>query len=423
MNTPVNGAWLRPLLISTLALMPLLEAANAHASEVLLAAHSNDVERLEQIAQSEDADAGLARAMVLSWRHDDRKALAALEQQARGETRPQFRAMVLQELSALHMRNSRFRAAHEALASAKALAPLDAETQQTLGFLEALRDVPPMRCEPGAKGRLSLTRDAAGLARVDSVIDGHKQQVVVDTGASFSTITASTAQRLGLTLLGSQATVGSAGLDAIPTRFAVARELRLAQATLHDVTFIVLPDESLSFDGGKYRIDAILGLPVFLQLGRLAVQTGSNGKEVLSLGPTALSGTGPANMLIKGLQPLLLARSVPEGRTLRMFIDTGARKSQFHRNAADVAPELLEGAQGRAKTLSGAGGSSTDSQALSLPRVALMLGKCRVNLSDVAMLSTSASDRHGAIGQDVLRQSDGYVMDFEHMRLSLLRCP
>ncbi|MCE4554343.1 retropepsin-like aspartic protease family protein [Roseateles cellulosilyticus] len=392
----------------------------APAGTVGEALRAGDIDRLEALARGTDAEAGLARALALALRRQDAAALPALERLAGPKQQPPQRVLALQTLAALQLRNSRFSAAREALAASDALEPLDAEGRQTLVFADALADVPPMRAAAGATGRLPVRRDAASLARVTAQIDGQAQDAVVDTGAAFSTITTSTAQRLGLTLLKREASVSSASRDAVTTRFAVARELRLGEAVLHDVVFIVLPDEALSFNGGSYRIDAILGLPVFLQLGRLAVEKGPDEAEQLSLGTAAPSGAGGAPLIMLGLEPMLLAGLAPDAQGLRLFVDTGARHSQLFRNVAEQTPALLQQAVSQALTVGGAGGSRTDSQALKLPTLALQVGTRRVQLADVPLLSRTAVDREGVVGQDVLRQGRGYVMDFEQMRLRLL---
>lgn len=401
-------------------MLPLAWPALARPVSLQQALDTSDVERLEQLAHGQGPQASLARAVALSLRRQDARAQPALERVARSTAAVAERAAALLELSALHSRHGRYADAAKALDASARLKPLDQEGEQTRGFFRALADVAPMRVEASPQARLPVTRDAAGLVRVGGTAEGRTQDFVVDTGAAFSTATASTATRLGLRMLDTEATVSSGSRDSVATRFAVARELVLDGAVLHDVVFIVVPDEALSFAGGAYRIDAILGLPVFLEMGRLAVET-QDGREWLMLGAAAPKTTEPSNLMLSGVQPMLLARSEAAGRTLRLFVDTGAGSTLMYRNAAEEAPQLARGAVVRALTLGGAGGSSTDSDARTLPRLDVRVGLAVFELSDVALLSKSVPDRHGAIGQDLLRQGRGYVMDFDRMCLSLLR--
>lgn len=402
------------------AALPLAQPALAAPASLQQALAGSDVERLEQLAQGRGPQACLARAVALSLRRQDERAQPALESAARSKATAADRAAALSELSALHSRHGRYAAAAKALDASAQLKPLDPEGEQTRVFFQALADVAPMRVEASPQARLPVTRDAAGLVRVDGTADGQSQEFVVDTGAAFSTATASAVKRLGLRMLDTEATVSSASRDSVPTKFAVARDLALGGAVLHDVVFIVVPDEALSFAGGAYRIDAILGLPVFLELGRLAVEA-QDGREWLMLGAAAPQTTEPPNLMLSGVQPMLLARSEAAGRTLRLFIDTGAATTLMYRNAADEAPRLAHGAVAKAITLGGAGGSSQDSDARTLPKMDVRVGPAVVELSDVALLSKTVPDRHGAVGQDLLRQGRGYVMDFDRMCLSLLR--
>lgn len=402
------------------AALHLAGTAQAAPASLQQALSSSDVERLEQLAHGRGAQADLAQAVALSLRRQDDRAQPALEKVARSTAAAAERAAALQELSALYSRHGRYADAAKALDASAQLKPLDQDGEQTRSFFRALADVAPMRVAPSPQARLPVKRDGAGLARVDGTAEGQVQDFVVDTGAAFSTATASTARRLGLRMLDTEATVSSASRDAVATRLAVARELVLDGAVLHDVVFIVVPDEALSFADGAYRIDAILGLPVFLELGRLAVET-QDGREWLMLGAAAPKTTDAPNLMLSGVQPLLLARSEAAGRTLRLFIDTGAAATLLYRNAADEAPRLARDAVTKAVTLGGAGGSSTDSDARALPRLDVRVGSTVAELSNVTLLSKVLPDRHGAVGQDLLRQGRGYVMDFDRMCMSLLR--
>lgn len=400
--------------------LPLAWPALAAPVSLQQALGSSDVERLEQLAHGRGPQASLAQAVALSLRRQDDQAQPALEKVAGSTAAAAERAAALQELSALHSRHGRYAAAAKALDASAQLKPLDQEGEQTRSFFRALADVAPMRVDPSPQARLPVKRDAAGLVRVDGSAEGRVQDFVVDTGAAFSTATASAVKRLGLRMLDTEATVSSASRDSVATRFAVASELVLDGAVLHDVVFIVVPDEALSFGNGAYRIDAILGLPVFLDLGRLAVEM-QDGREWLLLGAAAPRTTEAPNLMLSGVQPLLLARSEAAGRTLRLFIDTGAGSTLLYRNAADEAPRIAHGAVTKAVTLGGAGGSSTDSEARALPRFDVRVGATVAELSNVTLLSKVLPDRHGAVGQDLLRQGRGYVMDFDRMCMSLLR--
>ncbi|MFT3996483.1 MAG: retropepsin-like aspartic protease [Asticcacaulis sp.] len=410
-----------PRLTARLALLCLgvLTAAPSIAATpqtLAQAAETRDIAALETWTPA--AGKPLAHGVALALRHRDAEAETALIAVTRSKSTDEDKALAWSELAALYLRQGRFRDAQNAITSSIGLTktPPTAATQQTLGFVTALAALPPMHLTKTASGRLPVKRDMAGLARVDIQTGDKTQSAVVDTGAAFSTITETTAKKLGLIFLDTTATVGSVTRDAVATRFAYAPRLRFGDAELSHVVFIVLPDSALSFANGVYTIEAIIGLPVFLKLGRLEFHRDAAADESLSYGPVDTSPpTDHSDLLLSGVEPLVLAQAGETSTPLRLFIDTGARDTVLYRNLTTDYPALTSKAVKKTTSLGGAGGTKTDEEALNLPQLVLHVGGRSVSLSDLRILSKTRPDRHGAIGQDVLKQGRGYVLDFDHM--------
>src|SRR5262249_32603262 len=144
-------------------------------------------------------------------------------------------------------------------------ATMEAAIEQTRAFAAALAGVAPMQATVPASGAAPLTRDMAGIMHADFASNGVTLSAVLDTGAGFSTITETNAARLGLHRLDAAVTVGNAAQQDIATHLAVADRLQFAGAEYRNVVFIVVPDAALSFAGGAYKIEAIVGFPVLMQ--------------------------------------------------------------------------------------------------------------------------------------------------------------
>ncbi|MGY6532175.1 aspartyl protease family protein [Glycocaulis sp.] len=300
-------------------------------------------------------------------------------------------------------------------ADGEALEPLE---RQARDFAAALRDEPPMGREALVAASVSVRRDMAGLPRTRVRVNGRRQEMVLDTGAAFSTVTESTAERLGLRMLEAEITVGSSVDEAVASRLAVAERLDFGGVIFHNVVFIVLPDSALSFAGGVYRIPAILGLPVFAQLERLRM-TPDGRRETLQFEPSPGSEQ-PPNMVLEGMRPVALVAAGEGEAPLRLLIDTGARSTLLHHSAEEVIAELFQTVSAAPTRYAGAGGVVRDEDALSLPVLPLMIAGQRVTLEDVRVVSRQQGRLHGLLGQDVLRARQGYLIDFIAMRLELL---
>jgi len=391
----------------------MARAAPLRALSDVIAAR--DVEALERWAGTSD-EMSLAKGSALALRHKDKAAIAALTAFVSRATAPApLKAAALSELAGVYMRNGAFAQAGAALTQAMSTDPDTAsdDLKQTLGFVSALSTAPAMTIVTSKPDTLPLTRDKAGLLRAEIRFGETSQTCVLDSGAAFSTVTQTTAQRLGLTFLTTSATVDSVSRSAIATRFAIAKSLKLGALELRDVVFIVLPDESLSFAGGQYTIEAIIGLPVFIKLGRLDFSIRDH-TESLSFDPNGTTA-GTPNLILTGVQPLVLAHTSQGHNSIRLFIDTGAKKTRLHRKLIEDYPDLSRNAERKAATVGGAGGTSTDENALSLPEVSLDVGGRYITLKEVSVLAIMQPDRHGEIGQDLLNQGTGFILDFNSM--------
>jgi hypothetical protein len=289
-----------------------------------------------------------------------------------------------------------------------------------MAFTRALRSIQPMQILHPAAGSLPFRRDRAGMIRVHVKIDGRPQEAVLDTGANFSTISASAAKRTGVRLLPQAVSVGSSTEQAVATQLGIAPRVQIGDTVLSNVVFIVLPDSALTFPHG-YRIDAIIGLPVLMTLGRL--QFSNSGAPTFSYGvrdsARSKQPDSHSNLLLSGLEPLVLAH-VPGATTpLRMELDSGANATGFAHNAVEDAPVLLLHAAQHVLRLGGAGGVVTERKALRLPQVALVIGGRRFTLRNVAVSSRSSAGSDGTIGQDILRQGARWILNFKSMALRI----
>lgn len=420
---------LRILLASTAALASIFFApAPAWAQDLAAALTARDFAAIGEVAETGDRqEAALARAVLAASYREDAAAIRGLSAAARDMgLAPVLRLGAWQTLTGVYLRQGRFADASAAMAAADALGVAqDGDTASAFAqarvFAAALVNEAPMQARVASEGRVALTRDLARLMRANVSINGGAQEAVLDTGAAYSTVSQSGALRLGLRMLDADITVGSATSDAVASRLAIADHLTIAGGEFRNVVFIVFPDEALTFANGAYRIDAIIGLPVLMQLGRLEFATTEGAEEMRHTRQRAQRG-GERNLALDGLQPITYVHAPAADATLRMIIDTGARVSSLSRGAAEAFPALIENAQTRATTIGGAGATITDQDALAIPSLTLTVAGAPVTLEDVRVSESGArrGAGHGLVGQDILRSGAGYVLDFDAMRFELL---
>jgi predicted aspartyl protease len=412
---------MRTLIAASIVAALLLgsELASAQTVDLATALQNNDVAALEAASASPSSEAALARGALAALRHQDEAALTDLNAAAADATlSPQLRRAAWMAAAAIYGRQSRFPETVAALEAADAAAPADNEDDatdaaQTLLFARTLTSIAPMQANVAASGSVEIDYDMAHLPRADVTINGRRQEAVLDTGANFSTITESTARRLGLRMLPGDITVGATGNDAVAGHLGVADTLTIGGGEFRDVVFIVLPDSTLSFLGGLYRIPAIVGFPVLSSLGRLEFRD-----ETLSHSSSGARWSADSNLLLNGLDPLVLM--TVNGNNVRMFMDSGAQSTHLTPLATSDYPALLDGAERRDVRLGGAGGARTYEDAPVIAQIQVGVNGRSVAVEEVQVAGEADEGRHGVLGQDVLQHGSGYVIDFEAMRFELL---
>jgi predicted aspartyl protease len=359
------------------------------------------------------AERKLVEAVELSWTLRDDEAEAAFPTAIGTQADNVLRAAALWELMSLRARQGEFTAAVSAGETASQIAPATAGQTQALAFMKGLASVVPTRALGDASGSAPITRDLAGLRRADITIGGVTAGTVLDTGANFSTINETLAKRMGLVMLDAAVSVGSSSRDAVASRLGVAERLTIGDATFANVVFIVLPDADLSFANGAYTIDAILGMPVFFEMERIAFAT-VDGKETFLFGEVAptVGGAG-RNILYNGFSPLIDLGVTVNGapQRLSLLLDSGAQQTSLSARVAAEHPSLLEGAAIVTTQRGGAGGVVTSDKTRRISSLDAMVGGKPVVLKDLDVHADVEEDRHGILGLDAL--GGGFTIDWK----------
>ncbi|QGZ96313.1 retroviral-like aspartic protease family protein [Terricaulis silvestris] len=408
------------LATSIIAALVLTSApARAQTADLATAIQNSDIAAIEAAAASSTSESALGGGVLKAMRRQDEAALTDLRAAAEDQSlAAALRRDAWMTAAGIYGRQSRFPEAVAAIEAANAAAPARDEeaardTEQTLVFTRALVTVPPMQANVAASGQTELDYDIARLPRADVIINGRTQEAVLDTGANYSTITESTARRLGLRMLPDPITVGASGNDAVAGHLAVADTLTIAGGQFRDVVFIVLPDNALSFMGGVYRIPAIVGFPVLSALGR--VEFAGN---TLRHSRSGRTWSADSNVLFRDLEVLVSVTA--NGNPVQLFMDSGAQSSNLTPLATQQFPTLLQGADTRNVRIGGAGGSRVHENAAVLPNLAINVGDRTVTIENVDVIGDASDGHHGTLGQDVLRAGSGYAIDFDALRLELL---
>ena len=280
-----------------------------------------------------------------------------------------------------------------------------------------LRHVPPQSVSVSAAFKIATKRNLLGVLEAPVKIRGETRYWVVDTGANISAISRSEARRLGLQPLeGSAALKGVSG-NLVPIHVAVAPELRIGKARLHNVVFVLLDDQDLLVRQLHYQIDGIIGYPVLAALARITFyRNGMFGVDV---------GTKPFlhedhNLFVEKETPLATARI--GGTSCLFMFDTGIRRSiltarYYREHTSDfVMKRAID------QPLAGVGGTRSISTYV-LESVPVEVGGRSTTLRDVPVLTERVGKNYddfcGNLGLDAVQEFSAFTLDFDDMYLSV----
>jgi clan AA aspartic protease (TIGR02281 family) len=267
---------------------------------------------------------------------------------------------------------------------------------------------------------LPTRRDLLTTIDLPIEINGTKSWWMFDTGANLTTISMSTAKRLGLKLIDSHARTqsGATGKE-LALRGVVIPEMKVGTAVIHNCPATVLEDKALDINLGKnghYQIDAMLGYPEMAALGSFRFEPNE-----VAVSPESQLGSSPAKLYVEAFNVIVDAEV--GGQELPFQFDTGNDNAELSARYAREFHTQFTAVKSEKRVFGGAGGLRT-LPVYVLPELTLHFGDTAVRLKNVRAL---AGDRgvdpldqlYGNLGVAVLKQFQTYNIDFKRMQLTL----
>ena len=349
------------------------------------------------------------------------------------EIKEAYRTLVDDDIKLFHYSDAvnDYRQLQKRLGSAITSADLDYINERR-HTLKLIQEIPPQTIKAPGAFSINIKNDAIGLIQTPVQVSANQESAVLDTGAVYSMVSRTVAERWGLKPLAGSIRVNGFGGNSFSASPAVVPVLQIGSAELHNVVVLIADDKALYIPQIHYQISAIVGYPVLSALGRL---TFSNGKTLTvspQISPAAEPKPSPieegARLWLDGSAPLVAADTIPVSRAgaitgsagPRLFtLDTGAGNTYFtdkyyreHQNDfvnQPVGAALLAG-----------GGGSRSIPAYTAKGLPLWFGSTLVVVRGVHVLKDSQGgseeDFYGNLGQDLLRSFDSYTIDFHSMR-------
>ena len=271
--------------------------------------------------------------------------------------------------------------------------------------------LPPQSFEVTGDTRMETKKDLAGLVNIKVGINGNDEDFIFDTGANFSTVSESFAKKIGLIFLEGKLEVGTATSVKVSSGLAYAASLNIGSFKFNNVLFLVLPDEALSFAGGIYVINGIIGFPVIKEMKEIHLTDG----EIFI--PLKSKTSSYSNLALNAFLPLI--ETYVDSDTLVFSFDTGAKRTiiyyPYYKKYKSIIDSKYEPADIK---VGGAGGEET-LKGYKINEMIFRISDGKTTLKNVSLLSEQIQDKdeyiEGNLGGDFFNSFKTMIINFEEM--------
>ncbi|HMQ98956.1 MAG TPA: retropepsin-like aspartic protease [Ignavibacteria bacterium] len=287
----------------------------------------------------------------------------------------------------------------------------DEDMRNSMVIWKAAENIQKQSIVIAGDSKIPLKKDLAGLINIPVKCGGDNEDFIFDTGANFSVVNETYAKKMKLIMLEGSIEVGSVTGKKVKSKLACAELLEIGGMKLSNVLFLVLPDESLSFAGGLYAINGIIGFPVIKEMKEIHIR-----REEVFIPKEKTSGT-LSNMLIDGFIPSI--EIIDGNDSLAFTFDTGAKatmlySSYYRRNKTNIESKYeIEEIE-----FGGAGGT-IKVKGFRLDNIVFKIGNSKLKLDDVRVIAENIKDHDkgyfGNLGQDYMGEFNEMILNFEDM--------
>ena len=279
--------------------------------------------------------------------------------------------------------------------------------ENSLKIWSALENVKPQTVEIAGRTEIQLVKDKAGLNNLK--VSGKKKSFhfIFDTGANLSLTTMDIAKQLKMKVIPVEIDVMTITGTSVVANLAVCEQLTIGNLSIYNAIFLVLPDNSLTFEEVDYQIYGIIGFPIMEALNE--IQLTKDGRMIIPAIETTWNES--SNMAMNGLTPLISINNK------HFSFDTGAVKTMLYSAYYLENKEEIEQNYSSAKISFGGANGMAEFDGFLIDYTFDIGGK-EVHLHNVDLLKDKIKENescYGNIGQDLIQEFDTMIMNFNRM--------
>lgn len=280
-------------------------------------------------------------------------------------------------------------------------------------LLGALNGVPPQQVSRQGVSHIILAPDGQGGYCIPVTVGTDDPCYLLDSGANYSILIRSEAERLHLDIIPAGLEIGSSTDAKVTADVAVAPLLLLGNLRYQNVVFLVVPDAAFTFK--KFQIRGILGYQVFAGMGAVTTQQ-EHSIEV----PASIPSAAVDNIAMDGND--ILTQVSVDGHRLLCRLDTGADHTVIYEPYYELYKSEVDKAGMAQVAHTGGAGGIRSFKSYVLPQVSLILAGKKIALSKVTVYTESVIPQDYLmcnLGQDALKSFKSYTINLQSMSLTL----
>lgn len=280
--------------------------------------------------------------------------------------------------------------------------------KNTAVIWKALRGQPKQEVLIKGHTVMKMFRDKAGLANLEVKYGDNAIGFIFDTGANFSTVTESTAARLGIKYLEGTLEVGAITGAMIDSKLGICPRFTLGNIIVKNAVFLVFPDDALAFEQIGYQINGIIGFPVIEAMGEIQITKGDD-----FIVPDKPSVYTHQNMALDFLNPVIDINGE------HYTFDTGATATSLYGRYYTKYKDAVTAAGYTQKDLEYGGAGGMRSQGGYEITYSPVINGKQLHIDNVQLFPDTGEAEpkkyYGNIGQDVIKLFDKMTINFKSM--------
>lgn len=285
--------------------------------------------------------------------------------------------------------------------------------QNAYRIYNSLSGVKPLQADILHDTRISMQPDKKGIPLVQVSTPKDSVSLIFDTGATFSCVSKSVAEKLGIQILADSLVSGSATTIMNYMSIGVADTLYLGDIVYQNAVFLVIEDEKLTHPEHDYGINGTLGFPEMQILQ--AIKIHKNG--ILEICKN--EEKHKSNMMFSENKQII----VQANDSLLFWLDTGADWSLLSVNYYNKNRSYIEKVgELTTKVINGIGGSE-EFPVYKLKNFPVKINTATTILPEIPCFIQSSvtnfNEYDAMLGLDIIGQYDYMLLDFKNMYFAL----